>query len=840
MSQTEKTRKPKIDSVRKARQWLLSLVAVLVFVGLGYLYWTWSDSVRLEETRALDLAESADAFLDADTVAGLSGTSADIGTPAYENIKKSLTAFKNKNDGIHFAYLMTYRDGKVLYLVDSEAPGSAEYSAPGDELPLEDIAPLERLLQGESFVSKPASDRWGTWITALVPVVDPQTGETVAALGVDYAATHFNGAVFTNMLHAIIEVFFIFLLVITLYRILLKNVKLKKVSRELESSRRLFKTIFVQAPVGMAVVRDFRDIVTMNAEFGRILGRSNRELNQLRWSDITHPDDLDTELSLYEKMRRGAINGYSLEKRFIKPDGSSVWVNVVNAAMQTDAEEGSRYIAILRDINEQKLAQDALKESERSKTVFLSNLPGMAYRCAFDKDWTMEFVSDGCQALTGYTPHCLIRNKELSFNDLIAPEYRDVLWLEWERVLSLRMPFQYEYEILCADGRHKWVLEMGQGIFNGGEEPEALEGIILDITEQKAKEELIGFMSSHDTLTGLYNRKHYEEVLEALDAEDKVPLSVIVADINGVRLVNNAFGYSEGDRLIREAGNILSSCCRERDILARVGGDEFRIILPQTDEEDAHRLVHDIYKKLNIYNKKKRENTFDINLSVGYATKTCPSEDIQEVVKVADSFLRNRKLLNHNSSHSDIVTSIMATVFEKSQKTKEHSEHIAVLIEKIGQRLELSPKEIGELELLAVLHDIGKIGIDDSVLNKPGPLTKEEWAIMKKHPEIGYRIAKASSELEHIAEFILYHHERWDGTGYPKGLSGEEIPLLSRILAVADAYDAMTEDRVYRKAMDTVCALKELKNNAGTQFDPQIVEIFVDGLMLEGSLKQGS
>jgi PAS domain S-box-containing protein len=278
----------------------------------------------------------------------------------------------------------------------------------------------------------------------------------------------------------------------------------------------------------------------MNAEFGRILGRTNRELNKLRWSDITHPDDLDTELSLYEKMRRGAINGYSLEKRFIKPDGSFIWVNVVNAAMQTDAEEGSRYIVILQDINEQKLMQDALRESERSKTVFLSNLPGMAYRCAFDKDWTMEFVSDGCQTLTGYSPQSLVRNKELSFNDLIAPEYRDVLWLEWERVLSLRMPFQYEYEIVCADGRHKWVLEMGQGVFNDGEEPEALEGIILDITEQKEKEKLIGFMSRHDTLTGLYNRKHYEDMIETLDAENKVPLSIIVADINGVRLVNNA------------------------------------------------------------------------------------------------------------------------------------------------------------------------------------------------------------------------------------------------------------------------------------------------------------
>jgi HD-GYP domain-containing protein (c-di-GMP phosphodiesterase class II) len=129
-----------------------------------------------------------------------------------------------------------------------------------------------------------------------------------------------------------------------------------------------------------------------------------------------------------------------------------------------------------------------------------------------------------------------------------------------------------------------------------------------------------------------------------------------------------------------------------------------------------------------------------------------------------------------------------------------------------------------------MLHDIGKIGIDNSILNKPGKLSKNEWEIMKKHSEIGYRIAMSSPELEPIAEYILAHHERWDGNGYPQGLKGEEIPLLSRILAVVDSYDAMTEDRVYRKAMTHQAAIEEIKKNAGTQFDPNIAQIFIDSL----------
>ena len=169
-------------------------------------------------------------------------------------------------------------------------------------------------------------------------------------------------------------------------------------------------------------------------------------------------------------------------------------------------------------------------------------------------------------------------------------------------------------------------------------------------------------------------------------------------------------------------------------------------------------------------------------------------------------------------------------MYEKSHETEEHSERLAALTRMVGEALKLSQIELDHLELLATLHDIGKVGIDDRILGKPGKLTAEEWLEMKKHPEIGYRIAAASPELVSISEFILSHHEHWDGSGYPKGLAGEAIPLLSRIIAVTDAYDAMTENRVYRKAMDRESAIAEIKNNAGTQFDPEIAKLFV-GMM---------
>ncbi len=200
------------------------------------------------------------------------------------------------------------------------------------------------------------------------------------------------------------------------------------------------------------------------------------------------------------------------------------------------------------------------------------------------------------------------------------------------------------------------------------------------------------------------------------------------------------------------------------------------------------------------YNENNRSRSPEINISMGYSTIEEELELVEDAMKTANEYMRNRKLFSQQSSYSDIISSIMTTVYEKSQET-ENTQNVWQNSTKTGRMLNLMEKDLGELQLLGMLHDIGKIGIDDKILNKPGKLTEEEWVIMKRHPEIGYRIAKASHKLSRIADYILSHHERWDGAGYPKGLKGEDIPLLSRILAVADAYDAMTEDRVYRKAM---------------------------------------
>ena len=563
----------------------------------------------------------------------------------------------------------------------------------------------------------------------------------------------------------------------------------------------------------------------VNPRFEEISGRTKHELAKIYWTDYTHPDDVEKEKELFDKYINGEINGYSINKRYIKPNGSIVWVNMTLTPITVGSWHDIDHVCAIEDITERIQTEMDFRESERSKSVMLSNLPGMAYRCNYDKDWTMQFVSDGCYELTGYKPENLLYNKDLTFNELIAPEYRKHLWNKWTEILPKGGVLKEEYAITTASGEIKWVYEQGRGIYDENGEVIALEGLIIDITDRKKKEDEIRYLNFHDVLTGLYNRRFFEKEIKALDIESNLPLSIIVGDINGLKVINDTLGRDHGDQLIKSVANILKSCVREKDVLARTGGDDFCILLPQTSNEEAYEIMKNIEKTYDEYKSKANYHT---NVSLGCATKTIKSEDFSTVIKSAEDKMYRSKLLQSQSLHSTIISSMKVTLYEKSQETEEHASRLIKLSRAVGQKMKLKDEQLNELELLCTLHDIGKIGISDVILNKPGKLTAEEWEVMKTHPEIGYRIAMSTPELSAIAPYILHHHERYDGKGYPEGLKGKEIPLLSRILAVVDAYDAMTEDRPYRKAMSKDEAILEIKKNSGTQIDPNIAEIFIN------------
>ncbi|MDS1029225.1 diguanylate cyclase [Bacillota bacterium LX-D] len=347
--------------------------------------------------------------------------------------------------------------------------------------------------------------------------------------------------------------------------------------------------------------------------------------------------------------------------------------------------------------------------------------------------------------------------------------------------------------------------------------------IAVDITEIIKREKEITYLSYHDKLTGLYNRAFLEKELHRLDTEKKLPISLIMGDVNGLKLVNDVFGHQQGDKLLKLIAKILCASCRSQDIIGRWGGDEFVMLLPETPEPIANEICERIKRHCNQYNCAE----FSPSISLGYATKDKHNEDINSILTKAEDYMYKHKLLESRSHHNYILASMKKTLYERSCQIEEHADRIVEICKKVGSMMKLSGDQLNDLEVFAMLHDIGKIAIKDSILNKPGKLTEEEWLEMRKHPEIGYRIAQTVPELMPIAKYILAHHERWDGKGYPQGLKGKEIPLLARILAIADAYDAMTEDRPYRKAMSSVEAREELVRNAGTQFDPEILQYFL-------------
>jgi diguanylate cyclase (GGDEF)-like protein/PAS domain S-box-containing protein len=354
-------------------------------------------------------------------------------------------------------------------------------------------------------------------------------------------------------------------------------------------------------------------------------------------------------------------------------------------------------------------------------------------------------------------------------------------------------------------------------------------GVSRDITDRKKAEEKIEFLSFHDTLTGLYNRAFFEEELQRLDTGRQLPLTIVMGDVNGLKVINDAYGHAKGDEFLIKIADIMRDSFRKEDILSRWGGDEFIAILPKTISKDAQKVV----KRIKDLCKKESTTEMPLSISLGISTKNKAEECVEEVIKRAESRMYKCKALESKSVNENLVESLKENLKKGEVRTEKSIRKVEEYAIMLGKKLNLSLTKLEELKLLINLHNIGKIALVDEIMSKKGRLTKEEWEIIKELPVIGYRIAESSEKLKTIAEPILTHHEWYDGKGYPRGIKGEEIPIISRISALVNAYDAMTSDRPYRKRLTKKQAMEEIKRCSGTQFDPKVADAFIEILKEE-------
>ncbi|MBN2253132.1 MAG: diguanylate cyclase, partial [Kosmotogaceae bacterium] len=299
----------------------------------------------------------------------------------------------------------------------------------------------------------------------------------------------------------------------------------------------------------------------------------------------------------------------------------------------------------------------------------------------------------------------------------------------------------------------------------------------------------MNYMSLHDKLTDLYNRVYFEEELKRLEGSRFYPISIVSADVDGLKLINDTMGHSMGDQILVEFSQILRSSFRKTDVVSRFGGDEFAVILIRTDEETTEKIASRVRRTVERYNADHVGP--HLSVSMGIATSKGPEQDLLETLKLADDLMYRDKLYRSSSVRSQMVNTLLITLDEKDQISGGHAKRLQKLCLELGKRAGLNTRQLSDLALFAQVHDLGKVGIPDSILFKPGPLSEDEWKVMKLHPEKGYRIAVSSPDLSSVADLILRHHERWDGRGYPLGISGEDIPVECRILSIVDAFDAM-------------------------------------------------
>ncbi len=578
------------------------------------------------------------------------------------------------------------------------------------------------------------------------------------------------------------------------------------------------------------------------------LPEETRAPSQAEWESRLHPDDHDRVTAQLDRAVAGA-GEYNVEYRLLWPDGSIHWTAAKGQAIRDDQGRPVRFIGVSQDITERKLTEEALLEAERNyRSIFENALDGIFQTTAAGNYLR---VNPALARIYGYdSPQELINSlRDIKQQLYVDPTRRPAFIQQMQARDSVS---GFEAQIYRKDGSIIWIAEHARAVRDSSGALLYYEGTVQDITERKNLEAererlLVEALerADNDPLTGLLNHrafhKRYQEEAERARREGTV-LAVAVMDLDNFKFFNDAYGHAVGDDVLRRVAETLRGGCRRYDILARFGGDEFALLMPGTTQEAAARLADRLKIALEEvgYRPVGSESAIPLTLSIGLAVYPHDGQERLDVLETADARLIRtktggnddeaieslRSLLTSSRQGFSMLDALVTAVDNKDRYTRKHSEDVMSYALQITRALGLDEEAQRVIQVAALLHDVGKIGVPDRILRKPGGLTDEEFEAIKQHPAMGAVIVGAVPGFEETLDAIRHHHERWDGRGYPDRLKGAETPLPARIMAVADAYSALTMDRPYRKGKQPEEALAVLCDGAGSQWDADCVRAF--------------
>ena len=596
--------------------------------------------------------------------------------------------------------------------------------------------------------------------------------------------------------------------------------------RNAERQNRFISTAMLNAYDSVIVADASFHITYVNKSSEDLFGYQAKELIGKHVSILYAQDEQD-------KLHQEVIsvlkqsNNYDGELINQRRDGSHFICELKVAPILDANGKPYAYVGTQRDVTEKReIERQRFLEREKFRTILLSVGDAII---ATDKQGRIEVMNPVAEYLTGWTANDAVGRPLMEVFNIINELSKQPCDNPVDEVLRTcdTIELMNNTALIARSGQIIPVEDSAAPILDMNGHITGVVIVFRDYTEKRDKQREVEYLSFHDHLTGLYNRRYLEDAIQRLDVKRNLPFAILVLDVNGLKLTNDAFGHDMGDLLLKTVADIIKSTCRGDDIIARTGGDEFVVLLPETNEQQTKQIRQRIIQAC----REKKMESIMISVAIGYAVKIKEEQDIWEIMKLADNKMYEHKLRHGKIMRNQTIELVLRKLNMRYDNEQIHTQRVAQYCEAIARAMQLPEKEMLQIKMAAELHDIGKITVAPGLLRKNEPLTRQEWEEIKRHPVTGYNILKGVEEHAALAEIVLHHHERWDGSGYPGRLKGTDIPLHSRIITVADAYEAMTAKRPYQDVKSNDEAIAELIKYAGTQFDPDIVKVMVESVL---------